>query len=202
MPHLSESILCLTLTPLGPQHHFYFPIQTLPTLQCQKAFKYNQLAAVQWAAFHFLTNRVRSYLQCHCTSGFLIHNFQIFNKNMFSPKLCVCVLVVFECACVSRLYGSGSDDRTQLCSHSVEEGGGGFPVPLSSVQHPSCYLSCNSSHWGCSGMLSQPNTSSLSSILYVECCADGLHPVLSHFRTHNSLGVWGYGSTVVQNTQC
>lgn len=36
-------------------------------------------------------------------------------------------------------------------------------------------------------MLSQPNTSSLSSILYVECCADGLHPVLSHFRTHNRL---------------
>lgn len=44
---------------------------------------------------------------------------------MLSPKLCVCVLVVFECACVSRLYGSGSDDRTQLCSHSVEGGGGG-----------------------------------------------------------------------------
>lgn len=145
-----------TLTLWTSFFFFIFPFKHyLPNL-----FKCCQLATLKWSALHFLTSRAHSDLQwrwkiAHQASQVLI--------STYTYSSCECV----------------SGDRTQLCSHSVEEGG------LScSPQH---YTALFSIHTAICHVTLHPEAAAERSAsqtlpllpLYGECCADGPHPALS-----------------------
>ncbi len=118
--------------------------------------------------------------------------------------MCECVLPCLRvgkcvCKCVQAVWVCLITQHTEVFSQCW---GGGFLFPSGwhgSVQSPHCYLSCNSSCWDCSRMLSEPNTSSVTYVCWVLCwwtasCSDS--KVHGWAWQDTELGVWEYRSEV------